>query len=199
MSFKTSMQNRYTVKNYDNTKKLEKSKIEDLKEILRLSPSSINSQPWKFTFVSETKTKDALAEASYFNGPSIKNCDTVIVFSRIDSKEHFEKHLNANLSEGAINYYNGFMKEWTEEELTIWFSKQVYLAIGVFLSACAEMGIDATPMEGIEQEKYNEILKQDGFSALVAVTIGVKDAEDYNQISKNPKSRLKLEEVVTSI
>jgi nitroreductase/dihydropteridine reductase len=27
--------------------------------------------------------------------------------------------------------------------------------LGVLLSACADMGIDSTPMEGIEPEKYD--------------------------------------------
>ena len=47
------MEQRYTTKKYDVSKKIENQKIEELKEILRLSPSSINSQPWKFTFVSD--------------------------------------------------------------------------------------------------------------------------------------------------
>ena len=65
MSFITSMQQRYTTKKYDPTKKIDSQKIEELKQILQLSPSSINSQPWKFTFVSDQKTKEKLSEVSY--------------------------------------------------------------------------------------------------------------------------------------
>ncbi len=52
MSFLESMQTPYTTNKYDASKKIEPSKIQELKAILRLSPSSINSQPWKFTVVS---------------------------------------------------------------------------------------------------------------------------------------------------
>ena len=45
MSFIKSIQNRYTTKKYNVSKKIENEKIEELKEILHLSPSSINSQP----------------------------------------------------------------------------------------------------------------------------------------------------------
>ncbi|MEL6561443.1 MAG: winged helix-turn-helix transcriptional regulator [Bacteroidota bacterium] len=62
MSFLTSMQQRYTTKKYDSSAKIAAAEIAELKEILRLSPSSINSQPWKFTFVSDTATKKALEE-----------------------------------------------------------------------------------------------------------------------------------------
>ena len=56
MSFINAMQERYTTKVYDETKKIDPKHIEELKESLRLSPSSINSQPWKFTFVSDQDT-----------------------------------------------------------------------------------------------------------------------------------------------
>jgi nitroreductase/dihydropteridine reductase len=39
--------------------------------------------------------------------------------------------------------------------------------LGVFLSACAEMAIDATPMEGIEPDKYDEILNQSDYASIV--------------------------------
>lgn len=44
MSFLDLAKNRYTTKIYSD-KKIDANKIEELKEILRLSPSSINSQP----------------------------------------------------------------------------------------------------------------------------------------------------------
>ena len=66
MSFINAMQERYTTKKYDASKRIDSEKIEELKEIVRLSPSSINSQPWKFTFVRGSEKKEALAKASFF-------------------------------------------------------------------------------------------------------------------------------------
>ena len=45
MDFLSLAQNRYTTKIY-NGKTLSKETLEQLNEILRLAPSSINSQPW---------------------------------------------------------------------------------------------------------------------------------------------------------
>ncbi|QTE22969.1 nitroreductase family protein [Polaribacter cellanae] len=199
MSFLTAMQERYTTKKYDNTKKIDSEKIAELKEILRLSPSSINSQPWKFTFVSDTKTKKKFAEASFFNAPKITQCDTLVVFSRIDNIDAFEKQINNNLPEGAVGYYNNFLKDKPANEIKSWFSDQTYLALGVFLSACGVMNIDATPMEGIEPEKYNAILNDKNYTTLVGVCIGYRDKNDGNMPAKNPKSRLALDEVINSI
>ena len=39
---------RYTAKHYDATQPLTDEELDDLLEILRLTPSSINIQPWHF-------------------------------------------------------------------------------------------------------------------------------------------------------
>ena len=49
----------------------------------------------------------------------------------------------------------------------------MYLALGVLLTACAEIGIDATPMHDIEAKKDDKILNQHRYSTLVAVAIEV--------------------------
>jgi nitroreductase/dihydropteridine reductase len=199
MSFKELMQQRYTTKTYDASKKIENKKIEELKEILHLSPSSINSQPWKFTFVSDHDTKQQLSEVSWLNTQRILDSDTVVVFSRIDKIPLFEQQIENELAKGAVNYYQEFIKPQTEEQIKFWFDKQVYLALGVFLSACAEMGIDATPMEGVEPKNYDKILKQTDYATLMAVAIGYRDETDVNQPSKNPKYRRAITKVIGAI
>jgi nitroreductase/dihydropteridine reductase len=180
MSFLKSMQNRYTTKVYDNSKKINVQKIKDLKEILSLSPSSINSQPWKFIFVKNTDVKTKLSEVSQHNTSKLLDCDTVVVFSRIDDVALFEQQIQTRLPKPATEYYKKFIQSKTDEQKKAWFNQQVYLALGVFLSACATMDIDATPMEGIEPDKYDNILNQKGYTSLVAVAIGFRDKEDFN-------------------
>jgi len=199
MSFIRSMRNRYTTKKYDPTKNIEDEKIEELKEILQLSPSSINSQPWKFIFVSDKETKQNLSEVSWLNTNKVIDSDTVVVFSRMNDINLFEKQIENELAEGAVKYYKEFIKPQTEEQIKAWFDRQVYLALGVFLSACAEMGIDATPMEGVEPENYDKILNQKHYSTLMAVAIGYRDIEDSNQPSKKPKSRRDIKKVIETI
>jgi len=193
------MQHRYTTKKYNSAKKIEPKQIEELKQILQLAPSSINSQPWKFTFVSDKETKQKLSEVSWINTPKVLDCDTVVVFSRINNLYLFEELIEQDLPKGAVDYYKEFVKPQPEEQTKAWFDKQVYLALGVFLSACAEMGIDSTPMEGIEPKKYDEILNQTDYSSLAAVAIGYRDEEDTNQPSKKPKSRRDIDKVIESI
>ncbi|MGL1889901.1 MAG: nitroreductase family protein [Reichenbachiella sp.] len=199
MSFIESIKQRYTTKKYDPSKKIESQKIEELKEILHLSPSSINSQPWQFTFVSKTDTKLELSEFSRHNTSKVIDCDIVVVFSRVASIALFEKQIEEELPEAAVNAYKEFIKPQTDEQINAWFDRQVYLALGVFLSACAEMDIDATPMEGIEPKNYEIILNQKDYASVLAVAIGYRDEEDFNQPIKKAKSRRKFEKVIKSI
>jgi nitroreductase/dihydropteridine reductase len=199
MSFLQSMQRRYTTKKYDPIKKVDIGKIEALKEILRLSPSSINSQPWKFTFVSEMETKTELAKRSLFNEQKIMDCDTLVVFSRMNNIPLFEKQINQELPDGSVDYYNQFVKPLSEIEIKFWFEKQVYLALGIFLSACAEMEIDATPMEGIQADGYDIILGYKDYQSIVTVAIGYRDLKDVNQPSVKPKTRRIINQIIKSI
>lgn len=199
MSFITLMQQRYTTKKYNASKKIESEKFKELQQVLQLSPSSINSQPWKFIFVSDADTKQQLSEVSWLNTSKVLESDTVVVFNRINDITLFEKQIEKELPEGAVNYYKEFIKPKPEEEIKAWFDKQVYLALGIFLSACAEMEIDATPMEGIEPENYDKILNNEGYNTLVAVAIGYRDEEDSNQPDRKPKSRLALDKVIETI
>ena len=52
MPFLEVAQNRYTTKTY-NGEIIPEETLHVLKEILRLAPSSINSQPWQFIFVGD--------------------------------------------------------------------------------------------------------------------------------------------------
>ena len=199
MSFIQSMQERYTTKKYDPTKKISPEQIEELKKILRLSPSSLNSQPWKFIFVKDQEIKNKLAKVSMHNGAKVENCDTVIVFSRVDNLELFEKQLKASPHPIALEYYKKIIYPQGEDKVKNWAGQQVYLALGVLLSACAEMKIDSTPMEGIEPEEYDKILGLENYQTIVAVAIGYRDTEDKNQLSVKAKSRRPLNEVINAI
>ena len=197
MSFLDAMKHRYTTKKYDPTKKIDPAKIEALKEILRLSPSSINSQPWNFTIVQAEEVKKELSQVSWLNTEKVLESDALVVFSKINSIALFEQQISEELPEGAVNYFKEFIKPQSEEQIKAWFGHQLYLSLGVFLSACAEMEIDATPMEGIEPENYDKILGLENYMTMAAVAIGYRHEEDHNQPSKNPKSRRKIEQVIT--
>ncbi len=190
------MKNRYTVKKYNPQTKISEEQITELKEILNLSPSSINSQPWNFIFINDPELKRQLGDRSYFNKEKVLESSHLIVFQVIKDVESFEKQIEENLPEGSVNYYRSMVKPKGEAAIKSWLGHQVYLSLGVLLSACAAMEIDSTPMEGIEPEGYDVILNNEKYETLFAVAIGERDETDANQPRFNPKKRLNAEKVI---
>ncbi|MEZ0005735.1 nitroreductase/dihydropteridine reductase [Flavobacterium sp. 28YEA47A] len=198
MNFLDLAKSRYTTKSYNPNKRIPEETITELKEILNLSPSSINSQPWKFIFISDESLKSELASVSYFNQQKINEASHLVVFSVIDDIQQFENQIKQNLPEGSVNYYNQFIKPKPEAEIKSWLEHQVYLSLGFFLSACVSMDIDSSPMEGIKNEEYDKILQLDGYKSLFAVAIGYRNPEDANQPSIKGKFRLPTEQTIQS-
>ncbi len=200
MNFLDLAKRRYATKKYDPSKKISDEQIEELKEIIRLSPSSINSQPWKFTFVTSKTVKSALAAQSYMNENSINDVGLLVVFSVMEDIGHFEqRNLSVVPPEWVSGFYEPMVKSHGDILTKSWMEHQVYLALGFFLSACASMGLDTTPMEGINKEAYRQILPQDGYAPLFAVTVGYADSADSMHPAVYPKKRFPLNEVVQSI
>ena len=190
---------RYATKRYNADKKIPQEKIAELKEVLRLTPSSINIQPWKFTFVQNPKIKSQLAKASLFNEEKVKEADLLVIFSCADNLEAFQQVVDHKLPKTVSEIYNLSKNNMNDDELKNWFIRQVYIALGVGISTSVALGLDSTPMEGIESEKYQEILGMKNYKPIVALAIGYRNSEDSNQPALKPKNRLSMKEVVFSV
>ena len=96
----------------------------------------------------------------------------------------------------ALKGYGDYIKsnnaEQSDEQLGNWNARQVYIALGNLLVACADLKIEACPMEGFEPAKYNEILGLDaqGLSAFVLATVGYRSEEDATQSAKKVRKPL---------
>ena len=194
MSFLEIAQKRYATKAYRN-EKISEAKIKELAEILRLAPSSVNSQPWKFAIIGDEALKADLAGHSFFNEQKIKEASHLVVFFAKDNVAEFEENFKQVAPQPILEFYAG-MKAGDEKNAKTWFQKQVYISLGFFLAACGAEGIDATPMEGIDTDYYSEKLQVEGYKAVLAVAVGYHSEADSNHPSKTPKRRLPLDEVV---
>lgn len=193
------IQRRYTAKKYNADKAIPQEKIEDLKEILRLTPSSINIQPWKFTFVQNPEMKAKLAAVSMHNTEKINQAQLLVVFSVADDLDAFQKVVENELPGARRDWYNQMKASMPEADLKIWLAKQVYIALGVGLTASVALGLDSTAMEGIESDKYRDILDMTAYKPLFAMAVGYGSEDDFNRIEVTPKSRRLLENVVETI
>lgn len=190
---------RYSTKKYNANKAIPQEKIEDLKEILRLTPSSINIQPWKFTFVQNPEIKAQLAAVSMHNTEKINQAHLLVVFSVADDLDAFQEIVDTELPEARRDWYNQIKANTPEADLKTWLTKQVYIALGVGLTASIALGLDSTAMEGIETDKYRDILKMTVYKPLFAMAVGYASEDDFNRIEVSPKSRRTLDSVVETV
>lgn len=209
---------RHTTKAYDASKQIPAETVEKLKELLRFSPSSVNSQPWHFIMATTPEGKERVAagtdEKYPFNSPSIRKASVAIVFaSRLHADEGYLNQLleqedkdgrypapeNKEQTKGGRTFFVGLNQSSAEAEAN-WTARQTYLNLGQFLLGAAALGLDATPMEGVDPDALDKEfgLREKGFGALAVVTVGYHDTEnDYN--AALPKSRLPLSEILTEI
>lgn len=181
---------RYATKEFDSTKKVSKEDLQTILESLRLTASSFGLQPWKFLIISNQDVKASLLEHSW-NQKQVVDCSHHIVFCcPTDFKDEHVDNLIADISntrdqakeelEGYANVMKGFLSHKDVAAKQVWMKDQVYIALGNLLTTCALMKIDACPMEGIVQAKYDEVLglKEKGLTSVVACPIGYRSSND---------------------
>jgi nitroreductase len=80
-----------------------------------------------------------------------------------------------------------------------WSARQVYLALGNLLTSAAVLGIDATPMEGLDPDQFDKILglQPKGHTTLCAVALGYRADDDAS--ANAPKVRFAEQEVIEEI
>ncbi len=200
---------RYATKKFDPNKKISAEDLQTLLEVLRLSPSSYGLQPYKILVVNDPDTREKLQEKSW-NQTQITDASHLLVLcSYIDINEsHVDLHIDNTAKTREVDLslllgYSDFMKANIQnlalEDKSTWNMKQVYLALGFLLQACAQLKIDATPMEGFESVEYDKILglKDQNLHATVVVPIGYRADDDNYQFNK--KVRKSNEELITFI
>ncbi len=204
---------RYTAKKYDETKKISAEDMQVILEALRLSASSINSQPWKFVLVESDEAKqrlhDSYANKHEFNQPHAKSAShtLLLAYDPNFTKDKFSKRVDAEVSSGHLpaDMYEVFMGAYAFAEANTdesgfnghWTKAQVYLALGNLLHVLARLGIASTPMEGVDSELLQTLFEKelDGHVCEVALAMGYhKEGEDFNY--GLPKARLAQDDVI---
>lgn len=184
---------RYATKKFDSSKRISQSDLETLKEAIRLSASSYGLQPYKVLIIENKEIREQLKPFSW-NQSQITDASHLFVFANYVDVEsiHIDDYIKniattRNLNVEDLKPFSDLMKtnliNLPKELKNTWTSKQTYLAMGNLLNAAAELKIDATPMEGFDPAKYNEILGLEklGLNASLVVPVGYRHEEDYAQ------------------
>ena len=206
---------RYSTKEFDANKKISAADFQSLKDILRLSPSSTNIQPWHFVIADDEAGKARIAKGTQgmfdFNTAKVKDASHVIIFcSRIYADDEFlhevldkedtdGRFAEPKFKEQMHQVRKMFLdiRRYEQKDEPHWLVEQVYLNMGALLLGAATLGIDAVPMEGADLKALDEEfeLRSKGYTAVAVISLGYRSEDDFN--ADLPKSRLSEASIIT--
>ena len=200
---------RYATKKFDATRTIVPELWSKLEEAVVMAPSSYGLQPWKFFVVTDAAVRAKLQAASWGQA-QIVDASHLVVFAvkkgmgpvdaeRLVKRSAEVRGVPVETLEGYKQLMAGSLSSKPTEAVDAWMSRQVYIALGVFLTAAAMMGVDACPMEGFQPELYDELLglSAKGYGSVVLATAGYRSPEDKYALA--PKVRYDRSEVIEHI
>lgn len=215
MNISQIVRTRHTCKAYDAQRPLSEEQLQQLQEILRFSPSSVNSQPWHFFLISSDEgKKQLLPTLTEHNREKVRQAALTVVIAT--KRELDDAHLQALLAQeeqdgrfggneeakkgadGARRYYVG-LNSTSPQKQQEWMARQAYISLGFLLMGAATLGLDATPIEGFFPEQLDAAfgLTEQGLKSVVVASIGYRSEQDFN--ASLTKSRLPAEQLFTRL
>lgn len=199
---------RYATKQFDPAKKIPEDLWSALEQSLILTPSSFGLQPWKFLVVQDPAVREKLKAASWGQG-QITDGSHLVVFAA--KKENTDADVESYISSVAALRRQpadspglaGLKKVILDFNKKIpnlpWNSKQVYIALGNFMTSAAMLGIDTCPIEGLDPATYDEILGLAGTNLATAVACVAGYRAGTDKYAAWPKVRFAKEELIQYI
>lgn len=203
-----ALQWRYATKQFDPARTIPPGTWAVLEQALVLAPSSTGLQPWRFVVVTDPGVRKQLHPAAY-NQPQILDCSHLVVFcgrtppTAADADRHIAR--TAEVRGVSVESLGGFAKmvkgaaTRPADEGAAWAARQVYIALGMFLTTAAMVGVDACPMEGFEPAKFDAILglTAKGYGSVSLAAAGYRHPDD--KYAGLPKVRFPVDAVVERV
>lgn len=190
---------RYATKQFDPQRKIVPEVWSALEKSLVLTPSSYGMQPWKFLVLhGQTELRERLVPCSWGQRQVAESSHFVVFTVRTEITEaDVERYVDRiaqvrQIDKSAVDplrkmIEGGIVRGLNATQQHEWAIRQAYIALGNFMTSAALLGVDACPMEGINPEKYDEILglKGSGYATCVACAAGYRAATDkYASLAK---------------
>ncbi|MFM9000736.1 MAG: NAD(P)H-dependent oxidoreductase [Opitutia bacterium] len=137
-----------------------------LEHALQLAPSSYGLQPWKFLVVADPARR-ALLRPNSWGQSQVTDASHLVVFTRqtsvteADVQAFYDQLVSERRADPAkLEPYRQMMVQnvaqgMSAERQREWAARQVYIALGQFMTAAAVLGVDTCPLEGIDPAKYD--------------------------------------------
>lgn len=206
MSLIEALKWRYAVKKM-NGQAVPQEKVDQIIEAARLAPTSSGLQPFKVLVITNDEIKQQILPHAYAQS-QIVDSSHVLVFAAWDNytaeriDEVFER-TNAERgvpAEATADYVARLKAMYLPREENTNFehaARQAYIAFGLAIAEAALLKVDATPMEGFDNAKVDEVLnlKAQGLKSVTILPLGYRD-EANDWLANLKKVRLATDKFV---
>lgn len=169
MDFLSLVSNRYSIRGYDSSKKVERETLLRILEAGRMAPSAANRQPWTFVVVQSTEKRQEIVQA--YPALWLTEAPVILIVKGRKSEAWNRKS----------DQYKAI-----ETDLTI--------AMDHMILAATNEGLGTCWIAAFDEKTLREILKLSEDEVVFAITPLGYPAE--NRVITRPKSRKALEEIV---
>jgi nitroreductase/dihydropteridine reductase len=209
-----ALMNKHLTRYFDPSRTIPEETLRQLLRFLRSTPTSVNVQPNHFYVLATPDSKERLAdnlgERFQDNGEKVLNAShTIILTTRADVPDsHLEAVFAKEKADGRFpdpakqarwewmtrDFLN--LRNYAYKDLSHWMEKQTYMAVGLTMMAAAELGVEATPLEGFDPTSVDKAFKirETGHSTTVLLALGYPDPE---RVYTTPISRFDPDRLFT--
>lgn len=201
---------RYATKKMNPAKPVSADKVERIIEAARLAPTSSGLQPFQVIAVTNPEVRAQLRAAA-FDQAQLTDGSHVLVFAAWDTytAERIDQMLALTVAErgGSSDtlsaYYERLKATYVPRDAQTNFehaARQAYIGFGMSIAQAAFEGVDATPMEGFDAAKFDEILGlgAQGLRTVCILPLGYR-AEEGDWLQGLKKVRRPTESFVTEV
>jgi len=180
---------RYATKKMNPAKAVPADKVERILEAARLAPTSSGLQPFQVIAVSNPDLRAQLRAAA-FDQAQLTDGSHVLVFAawdnyteaRLDNVLALTVAERGGSSESLDAYYTRLKGMYLQREAEANFehaARQAYIGFGMSVAQAAFEEVDATPMEGFEPARFDEILglRAKGLRSVCMLVLGYRATE----------------------
>ncbi|EHS49083.1 nitroreductase [Rhizobium sp. PDO1-076] len=180
---------RYATKKMDPSKIVADDKVERIVEAARLAPTSSGLQPFEVIVVTNPEVRAKIQEIGW-NQSQITEGSHLLVFAawdnyttdRINGMFDLVNDERGFKNEGWENYRQMILNLYPGRDPEVNFqhaARQAYIGFGMSVAAAAFEGVDATPMEGFDAAKLDEILglREKGLRSVTILPLGYRADE----------------------
>lgn len=200
---------RYATKKMDPSKPVDQDKVDQIIEAIRLAPTSSGTQPFELFVVTNPETRAEIRPVAW-DQAQITDGSHLLVFAAWDNYtneriDNVTKQMTQERGDIPMlnQYYENLKATYVPRDAQVNFehaARQAYIALGIAMVAAAELGVDATPMEGFDPTKVDEILGLGalGLRSVVIMPLGYRQA-DADWLLPMKKVRKSRETIVTEV